>query len=147
MAAYPFLVSHLPGRVYRQGDRRRTGRLAIVGVCLRHHFAALFGLEALGRIRGFSPAEMALPNQPDAAYEFVRTLVDCGYEWVLVQEHTVEQPGGRGVERPHLPHRLVCTDSRGSTASIIAVIKTQGSDTKLVGQMQPLLRGHGPGAR
>jgi hypothetical protein len=28
----------------------------------QHHFAAIFGLEALGRIRGFSPAEMALPN-------------------------------------------------------------------------------------
>jgi hypothetical protein len=55
---------------------------------------------------------------------------------VLVQEHTVERPGGRGIEHPHLPHRLVCTDSRGTTASILAVIKTQGSDTKLVGQMQ-----------
>jgi hypothetical protein len=111
----------------------------------QHHFAALFGLEALGRIPGFSPAEMALPNQPDVAYEFVRTLVDCGYEWVLVQEHTAEQPGGRGVERPHLPHRLVCADSRGNTASIIAVIKTQGSDTKLVGQMQPCYQARGLG--
>ena len=27
-----------------------------------------------GAIRGFSPAEMALPNHPDVAYEFVRTL-------------------------------------------------------------------------
>ena len=103
----------------------------------QHHFAAIFGLEALGRVRGFSPAEMALPNHPDVACAFVRTLADCGYQWVLVQEHTVEQPGGRGVEHPHLPHRLVCTDSRGNTASIVAVIKTQGSDTKLVGQMQP----------
>ena len=40
----------------------------------QHHFAALFGLEALGRVRGFSPSEMALPNHPDVAYEFVRTL-------------------------------------------------------------------------
>ena len=111
----------------------------------QHHFAAIFGLEALGRIRGFSPAEMALPNQPDVAYQFVRTLLDCGYEWVLVQEHTVEQPGGGGVERPHLPHRLVCTDSHGNTASIIAVIKTQGSDTKLVGQMQPYYEAKGLG--
>jgi hypothetical protein len=23
---------------------------------------------------------MALPNQPDVAYQFVRTLLDCGYE-------------------------------------------------------------------
>ena len=76
----------------------------------QHHFAAIFGLEALGRVRGFSPAEMALPNHPDVACAFVRTLADCGYQWVLVQEHTVEQPGGRPVEHPHLPHRLVCTD-------------------------------------
>ena len=68
---------------------------------------------------------------------------DCSYEWVLVQERTVEQPGGTGVERPHLPHRLVCTDSHGNTASIIAVIKTQGSDTKLVGQMQPYYEAKG----
>ena len=58
----------------------------------QHHFAALFGLEALARVRGFSPSEMALPNHPDVAYEFVRTLLDCGYRWVLVQEHTVEEP-------------------------------------------------------
>lgn len=103
----------------------------------RHHFAAVFGLEALGRVRGFSPAEMALPNHPDVAYEFVRTLTDCGYTWVLVQEHTIEHPDGRGPERRHLPHRLICTSSRGETASILAVIKTQGSDTKLVAQMQP----------
>ena len=52
-------------------------------------------------------------------------------------------PDGRGVERPHLPHRLVCTDSHGNTASIIAIIKTQGSDTKLVGQMQPYYEAKG----
>jgi hypothetical protein len=44
----------------------------------QHHFAAIFGLEALGRVRGFSPAEMALPNHPDVAYAFVKTLNDCG---------------------------------------------------------------------
>jgi hypothetical protein len=104
----------------------------------RHHFAAIFGVEALGRVRGFSPAEMALPNHPDTAWEFVRTLKDCGYQWVLVQEHTVERPEtGGGLERRHVPHRLVCRNSRGEEASIIAIIKTQGSDTKLVAQMQP----------
>jgi hypothetical protein len=103
----------------------------------QHHFAAIYGLEALSRVRGFSPAEMALPNHPDVAYEFVKTLNDCGYQWVLVQEHTVELPKGHGIEARHLPHRLVCTNSRGETASIIAIIKTQGSDTKLVAQMQP----------
>ena len=109
----------------------------------QHHFAAIYGLEALGRVRGFSPSEMALPNHPDVAYEFVKTLTDCGYEWVLVQEHTVEEPDGGGVQRPHLPHRLVCTSSGGETASITAVVKTQGSDTKLVAQMQPYYEAKG----
>src|ERR687895_204346 len=109
----------------------------------QHHFAAIFGLEALGRVRGFSPAEMALPNHPDVAYEFVRTLTEAGYEWVLVQEHTVERPGGGPLERPHLPHRLVCTSSRGDRAEMVAVVKTQGSDTKLVGQLQPYFEAKG----
>ncbi len=110
----------------------------------QHHFGAIFGLEALGRVRGFSPAEMALPNHPDTAYEFVKTLKDCGYQWVLVQEHTVERPeNGQGPERKHLPHRLVCRNSRGEEAAIIALIKTQGSDTKLVAQMQPYYEAKG----
>jgi hypothetical protein len=104
----------------------------------QHHFAALFGLDALARVRGFSPSEMALPNHPEVAYAFVRTLLDCGYRWVLVQEHTVEPvPGGAGLQHKHLPHRLVCRNAAGDEASIVAIVKTQGSDTKLVGQMQP----------
>ncbi len=104
----------------------------------QHHFAAIFGLEALQRVRGFSPSEMALPNHPDTAYEYVKTLKDCGYEWVLIQEHTVERPeNGHGPEKKHLPHRLICRNSKGDEASIIAILKTQGSDTKLVAQMQP----------
>jgi hypothetical protein len=110
----------------------------------QHHFAAIFGWEALERVRGFSPSEMALPNHPDVAYEFVRNLVDCGYQWVLVQEHSVQQTSnGRNPERPHIPHRLVCTNSKGETASIIAIVKTQGSDTKLVAQMQPWYEAQG----
>ncbi len=110
----------------------------------QHHFAAIFGLEALARVRGFSPSEMALPNHPDIAYEYIKTLVDCGYQWLLVQEHTVEQPGnGWGPEKKHLPHRLVCVNSQGETASIIALVKTQGSDTKLVAQMQPYYEAKG----
>ncbi len=111
----------------------------------QHHFAAIFGLEALGRLRGFSPPEMALPNQPDVAYEFVRTLKDCGFQWVLVQEHTVERENGWEPENKHLPHRLVCRNSLGETAEIIAIIKTQGSDTKLVAQMQPYYEAKGLG--
>lgn len=112
----------------------------------RHHFAALFGTEALARVRGFSPPEMALPNHPDVAFAFVKTLRECGYSWVLVQEHTVEKfENGGPIEKKRLPHRLVCVNSAGETASIIAVIKTQGSDTKLVGQMQPYYEAKGLG--
>jgi len=109
----------------------------------QHHFAAIFGLQALARVRGFSPPEMALPNHPEVAYEFVRTLLDAGYRWVLVQEHTVEQPGGAPLSRPHLPQRLVCRNAAGEAASIVAIVKTQGSDSKLVGQMQPWYEARG----
>jgi hypothetical protein len=101
-------------------------------------FASLFGWEALGRVRGFSPPEMALPNHPDVCYEFVKTLKECGYRWVLVQEHTVERvEDGGPVRDPNVPHRLVARNSTGQTLSITVLIKTQGSDTKLVAQMQP----------
>ncbi len=112
----------------------------------QHHFAAIFGLEAVSRVRGFSPAEMALPNHPDLAYAFVRTLKECGYQWVLVQEHSVERPDtGQGLQAKHLPHLLVAKSSAGETASIVAIIKTQGSDTKLVAQMQPWYEARGLG--
>lgn len=104
----------------------------------QHHFAAIFGADALQQVRGFAPSYLALPNHPDVAYEFVKTLRECGYQWVLVQEQSVEEPhSGRVPERKHLPHRLVCQNSYGDFTSITAVIKTQGSDPKLVGQMQP----------
>ena len=109
----------------------------------RHHFAAVFGTEALSRVRGFSPSEMALPNHPDVCYEFVKTLKEFGYDWVLVQEHTVEQLDGQPLGYPHVPHRLVAKNSRGETEQIIAIIKTQGSDTKLVAQMQPYYEAKG----
>ena len=104
----------------------------------QNHFASIFGLEALSRVRGFVPSELALPNHPDVAYEFVKTLRECGYQWVLVQEHSVENPEtGWGSPYLHLPNRLVCTNSHGQTVSLLAFIKTGGSDTKIVGQMQP----------
>lgn len=109
----------------------------------QHQFASIFGTEALCRVRGFSPPEMALPNHPDIAYEFVRTLRECGFRWVMVQEHTVEQGDGRGIDRPHLPHRLVVRNSQGEELSITAIIKTQGSDTKLVAQLQPAYEARG----
>jgi hypothetical protein len=103
----------------------------------RHHFGELFGLDALAKVRGFSPPEMGLPIHPDACFAYVRALRRCGYQWLMVQEHTVENPDGTPLRQPRVPHRLVARNSQGETASITALIKTQGSDTKLVGQMQP----------
>lgn len=103
----------------------------------QHHFAALFGWEALARVKGFSPPEMHLPNHPDTLHAFVKALLNCGYQWLLVQEHTVETLTGELLAQPHLPHRLVAKNSHGETAEITVLVKTQGSDTKLVGQMQP----------
>ncbi|MEB3173558.1 MAG: glycosyl hydrolase family 57 [Cyanobacteriota bacterium] len=105
----------------------------------QHQFAALFGDEALRRVKGFSPPEMHLPNHPDTLYAFIEALLACGYRWLLVQEHSVENPDGSALsrEQSRVPNRLSARNARGETLSITALIKTQGSDTKLVGQMQP----------
>jgi hypothetical protein len=103
----------------------------------QHHFAALFGGAALARVKGFSPPEMHLPNHPDTLYAYVKALLECGYRWLLVQEHSVETPSGEPLQDRHLPHCLVARNSQGQELRITAVIKTQGSDTKLVAQMQP----------
>ncbi|MEM6255405.1 MAG: glycosyl hydrolase family 57 [Cyanobacteria bacterium P01_D01_bin.156] len=102
-----------------------------------HQFASLFGLDALKRVRGFSLPEMQLPNHPDALYTLVKALKETGYRWVMVQEHTVETITGESIQQTHLPHRLIARNSYGQEISISALIKTQGSDTKLIGQMQP----------
>ncbi len=105
----------------------------------QHHFAALFGPEALQRVKGFSLPEMHLPNHPDTLFALVTALRECGYRWLLVQEHSVENLDGSPLrqEQKYLPNQLVARSSSGDTAMITALIKTQGSDTKLVGQMQP----------
>ena len=105
----------------------------------QHQFADLFGTDALQRVKGFSPPEMHLPNHPDTLFEFIRALKDCGYQWLLVQEHSVETLNGEGLshEQKYIPNQLIARNSLGERISITALIKTQGSDTKLVGQMQP----------
>ncbi len=105
----------------------------------QHQFAALFGPEALQRVKGFSPPEMHLPNHPDTLYALVTALRECGYRWLLVQEHSVENLDGSSLRREQkfIPNQLVARSSSGEAATILALIKTQGSDTKLVGQMQP----------
>ena len=113
----------------------------------QQHFATLFGAEALQRVKGFSPPEMHLPNHPDTLYEFVKALRECGYRWLLVQEHSVENLDGSPLnqEQKTIPNQLVARNAKGETTSIIALIKTQGSDTKLVGQMQPYYEALGLG--
>lgn len=113
----------------------------------QHHFAAIFGYEALKRVKGFSPPEMHLPNHPDTLYEYIKALKECGYRWLMVQEHSVENLDGSGLrqEQKYIPNRLVARNSQGKTISITALIKTQGSDTKLVGQMQPYYEAKGWG--
>lgn len=103
----------------------------------QHYFASVFGWEALARVKGFSPPEMHLPNHPDTLYEYIKALKECGYRWLMVQEHSVETLEGQGLQNRHLPHRLIARNAHGETISITALIKTQGSDTKLVAQMQP----------
>jgi hypothetical protein len=105
----------------------------------QHQFMAMFGEEALRRVKGFSPPEMHMPNHPDTLYQYIKALKDCGYRWLLVQEHSVERLDGSGLHQQdkYVPNRLVARNSRGETISITALIKTQGSDTKLVAQMQP----------
>ena len=113
----------------------------------QHHFASIFGLEALRRVKGFSPPEMHLPNHPDTLYQYIKALKDCGYRWLLVQEHSIEQLDGSAIidDNKYLPNRLIARNSQGQTISITALIKTQGSDTKLVAQMQPYHEAKGRG--
>ena len=105
----------------------------------QHQFVDLFGEDALKRVKGFSPPEMHLPNHPDTLHAFIQALLDCGYSWLMVQEHSVENPDGSPLSHAqrYLPNQLVARSSTGDTARITVLIKTQGSDTKLVGQMQP----------
>jgi hypothetical protein len=113
----------------------------------QHHFLEMFGEDALRRVKGFSPPEMHMPNHPDTFYEYIKALKECGYRWLLVQEHSVERIDGSGLHHDdkYIPNRLIAKNSRGETISITALIKTQGSDTKLVAQMQPYYEAKGRG--
>jgi len=105
----------------------------------QHHFSSLFGEDALCRVNGFSLPEMHLPNHPDVLFQLIKALKECGYRWVMVQEHTVQNIDGSILrdDQKYIPNMLKAQSSNGETISILSLIKTQGSDTKLVGQMQP----------
>ena len=113
----------------------------------QQYFASIFGVEALKRVKGFSPPEMHLPNHPDTLYEYIKALKECGYRWLMVQEHSLENLDGSGLghAQKYIPNRLVARNSKGEVISITALIKTQGSDTKLVAQMQPYYEAKGLG--
>jgi hypothetical protein len=113
----------------------------------QQHFASIFGYDALKRVKGFSPPEMHLPNHPDTLYYYIKALKDCGYHWLMVQEHSVEQLDGSPLphDQKYIPNQLVARNSSGEIISITALIKTQGSDTKLVAQMQPYHAAKGRG--
>ncbi|AFZ35603.1 hypothetical protein Sta7437_2051 [Stanieria cyanosphaera PCC 7437] len=113
----------------------------------QHYFAAVFGFDALKRVKGFSLPEMHLPNHPDTLFEYIKALKECGYRWLMVQEHSVERLDGSGLwhDDKYVPNCLIARNSHGETISITALIKTQGSDTKLVAQMQPYHEAKGRG--
>ena len=79
----------------------------------QHHFAAIFGLDALKRVKGFSPPEMHFPNHPDTLYEYIKALKECGYRWLMVQEHSVENPDGSGLsqDQKYIPCLLYTSPS------------------------------------
>jgi hypothetical protein len=104
----------------------------------QHHFAAIFGWEALSRVRGFSPPEMHLPNHPDVSYSYVKSLRDSGYQWLLVQEHTVEELDGQGLRERYLPRRL-CPEQRGEQVSITALIRPRARHQARA-HMQPFMK-------
>ncbi len=108
-------------------------------IAWQHHFSSLFGEDALRRVKGFSLPEMHLPNQPEVLYQLIRSIKECGYLWVMLQEHSVQNLDGSKLrdDQKYIPNKLTAQNSNGNTISILSLIKTQGSDTKLVGQMQP----------
>lgn len=105
----------------------------------QHQFADYFGVSALQRVKGFSLPEMHLPNHPETLYALIKALKECGYQWIMVQEDSVERMDGSALshDQKYVPNRLIARNSDGESVSLVALIKTQGSDTKLVGQMQP----------
>ena len=111
----------------------------------QHHFAAMFGSEALGRVRGFSPGRDGAAQPPGRG---LRVRQDARRLRLPVGARAGAH--GRAPGRPaRAPSARTyrtawCAATRPETrAEIIAIIKTQGSDTKLVGQMQPYYEAKG----
>ena len=75
--------------------------------CMAASFAAMFGPEALERVRGFSPQKWLFQTIPMSPMNISKHLEIAGTDG-FVQEHTIENPlDGYGPQLKHLPHRLV----------------------------------------
>jgi len=96
----------------------------------QNHFSAIFASNHWAVCVAFSPSEMALPNHPDVAYEFVKTLKDCELPVVLVQEQLREQPLEMGGEPEHKHIRTVLSAATPRRVrQHHCHYQTQGSDT------------------
>lgn len=89
----------------------------------QHHFAAIFGWDALDRVQGFSLPDLELPTHPDVLYEWVSVLLSCGYRWMIVAESSVETLTGAPIQSPHIPHQLMARNREGAIASIPVFIR------------------------
>ena len=70
---------------------------------------------------------MHLPNHPDVLFQLIKALKECGYRWVMVQEHSVQNIDGSNLrdEQKYIPNMLKAQSSNGETISILSLIKTQ----------------------
>ena len=113
----------------------------------QHHFAAIFGLEALSRVRGFSPAgdgaaqpsRRRLRVRPDP--EGLRLRVGAG-----AGAHGRATRTGGGIRQPHLPHRLVAP-TPAATRQHHRHRQDPGQRHQAGRPDAAVLRGQGPGAR
>ena len=81
-----------------------------------------------------------IPTSPTSSSRRCATAATAGC-WCRSTRSSSRNGDGAGAAAPAAPAGL--PNSAGETASIIAIIKTQGSDTKLVAQMQPYYEAKG----
>lgn len=56
----------------------------------RNTFKRLFGNKALKEVKGFWLPEMGIPGQENKLVKLIKTLKDCGYEWMILPIEAVE---------------------------------------------------------
>ena len=110
----------------------------------QHHFAALFGARGAGAACGASPRRDGAAQPPRRLLRVrphalgLRLPAGC---WCRSTPSSAPEDGGPVSSRTCRTGWL--RELAGREPSIIAIIKTQGSDTKLVGQMQPYYEAKG----